>query len=163
MLPPIDFPDGFAYAEHKSAACFMGENAGRFFTQEGFYTNEKRNCYNQSDHRGRDLETTFIVLFSHCSGNIFSAAVQHGRYDRCRAFCQQRSSCRRRWFRRTDCRSDRGILRRTGFRCFGYHFPVLRCQRQSTAEPCPAYCLCILYHWKYFHHRSGNSDRSLDA
>ena len=64
MLPPIDFPDGFAYAEHKSAACFMGENAGRFFTQEGFYTNEKRNCYNQSDHRGRDLETTFIVLFS---------------------------------------------------------------------------------------------------
>lgn len=77
--------------------------------------------------------------------------------------CQQRSSCRRRWFRRTDCRSDRGILRRTGFRCFGYHFPVLRCQRQSTAEPCPAYCLCILYHWKYFHHRSGNSDCSLDA
>ncbi len=34
---------------------------------------------------------------------------------------------------------------------------------QSAAEPCPAYCLCILYHWKYFHHRSGNSDRSLDA
>ena len=28
---------------------------------------------------------------------------------------------------------------------------------------CSAYCLCILYHWKYFHHRSGNSDRSLDA
>lgn len=49
----------------------MGENAGRFFTQEGFYTNEERNCYNQSDHRGRNLETTFIVLFSHCSGNIF--------------------------------------------------------------------------------------------
>ena len=49
----------------------MGENAGRFFTQEGFYTNEERNCYNQSDHRGRDLETTFIVLFPHCSGNIF--------------------------------------------------------------------------------------------
>ena len=50
-----------------------------------------------------------------------------------------------------------------GLRCFGYHFPVLRCEGQSTAEPCPAYCLCILYHWKYFHHRSGNSDRSLDA
>ena len=45
----------------------------------------------------------------------------------------------------------------------GYHFPVFRCKEQSAAEPCPAYCLCILYHWKYFHHRSGNSDRSLDA
>ena len=46
---------------------------------------------------------------------------------------------------------------------FGYYFPVLWCEGQSAAEPCPAYCLCILYHWKYFHHRSGNSDRSLDA
>lgn len=50
---------------------FHGGKCRAFFTQEGFYTNEERNCYNQSDHRGRDLETTFIVLFPIVLGTFF--------------------------------------------------------------------------------------------
>ena len=28
----------------------------------------------------------------------------------------------------SDCQSCSGVFRRTGFRCYGYYFPVLRCR-----------------------------------
>ena len=87
-----------------------------------------------------------LFLFPHCSGTFFQQLYNTADTIVVGRFVSKEASCRRRWFRRTDCRSDRGILRRTGFRCFGYHFPVLRCKEQSAAEPClhTAYAFSII-------------------
>ncbi len=144
---------------------FHGGKCRAFFLHRRVFTQMKKETVTTNQiTEGVIWKQLLLFFFSHCSGNIFF------------------SSCTTRQIRSLSgvlsakkllppsvvpphrlSVSDRGILRRTGFRCFGYYFPVLWCEGQSAAEPCPAYCLCILYRWKYFHHRSGNSDRSLDA
>ena len=63
-----------------------------------------------------------LFFFPIVLGTFFSAAVQHGRYDRLVGrFVSKEALAAVGGSARTDCGADRGLLRRTGFRCFGYH------------------------------------------